>query len=247
MAFNIIKNILALFYLHPISEKRLRKKTSIIESYNKLAGTGNWDKTMQEIGYSAPDIVFGLLFEYIDQNQKLLDVGCGTGLASLYFAKFGIKIHGIDGSREMIKVFRKKRIASNLSVIDINKDGYMGENNFFDFVIAVGVFEFFKNIESHIKEACRVIRYDGIFCFTIEECCENKQNTYINIDGSFLSLDMLKVDVKIYCHNSQNIGKILSQHSFQVLKQLSFLAYVSPSTGRRVYYTAIVAQRKGAF
>ena len=39
-------------------------------------------------------------------QDRLLDIGIGTGLGSLPFAKTGLEIFGIDGSGEMLKCLK---------------------------------------------------------------------------------------------------------------------------------------------
>jgi len=66
------------------------------------------------------EIVFGLLFEYIQPGQNLLDIGIGTGLSAVLFKKYGLNIYGLDNSLEMLEVCEKKNIAVDLKLFDLN-------------------------------------------------------------------------------------------------------------------------------
>jgi len=50
-------------------------------------------------------------YEYIKPGDSLLDLGIGTGLSSVLFAKVGLNITDLDGSLEMLKECRKNRLS----------------------------------------------------------------------------------------------------------------------------------------
>ena len=72
--------------MNRISEK-IPDAKSAIEHYEAWAAKGDYDPAAKQHGWLSPDVLFGLIFEYVKQGQKLLDVGCGTGLSSEYFSK----------------------------------------------------------------------------------------------------------------------------------------------------------------
>lgn len=66
--------------------------------YSKLAE----DYDAHRIGYSLE--LYSMATDYgIPMQGKILDVACGTGLASEPFAKEGARVTGIDSSQEMLK------------------------------------------------------------------------------------------------------------------------------------------------
>lgn len=75
-----------------------------------------YDQQVREYKCFAHDVLFGMCFEYVHPHDRLLDVGIGTGLASLPFAKMGLEILGLDGSTEMLKVCKSKGFANELEV-----------------------------------------------------------------------------------------------------------------------------------
>ena len=46
----------------------------------------------------------------LNQNMKVLDFGCGTGLLSFFLQPYVGEITGIDTSKGMIEVFDKKKL-----------------------------------------------------------------------------------------------------------------------------------------
>ena len=59
-----------------------------------------YDEQVREYESYAHDVLFGMSFEYVRSGERLLDLGIGTGLASLPFAKLGLEVFGLDGSAE---------------------------------------------------------------------------------------------------------------------------------------------------
>jgi len=39
-------------------------------------------------------------FEFVGAGEKLLDIGIGTGLASMHFSEIGLKVYGLDNSQK---------------------------------------------------------------------------------------------------------------------------------------------------
>ncbi|MEM2936138.1 MAG: class I SAM-dependent methyltransferase [Candidatus Bathyarchaeia archaeon] len=97
----------------------------------------------------------------------ILDAGCGEGRNSIYLAKQGFKIYGIDIALPAIET-GKRWVKSegltemvNLRVGDITKLPY--EDNFFDAVIDSYTMEFIPKKEDYVKEVVRVLKSEGLF------------------------------------------------------------------------------------
>lgn len=67
-----------------------------------------YDYLVREYESHTSDIIFGLLFEYTDPGDKLLDSGIGTGISSFLFHKAGLNIYGLDNSEKMLDICRKR-------------------------------------------------------------------------------------------------------------------------------------------
>jgi 2-polyprenyl-6-hydroxyphenyl methylase/3-demethylubiquinone-9 3-methyltransferase len=111
------------------------------------------------------------------ENLKVLDVGCGGGLACETLAKLGADVSGIDLSENSIKVAKNHAGQSQLKV-DYQQgaaEGLPYESNSFDVVLCFDVLEHVSNLEKVISEVHRVLSHGGIFLFdTINRTFKSK-------------------------------------------------------------------------
>ncbi|NJO89032.1 MAG: class I SAM-dependent methyltransferase [Chloroflexia bacterium] len=89
------------------SKQTIKLTNEFASQYDEHVTKGLW---------KAPEVLFNELKEFIKPNDKLLDIGIGTGLASIPFHNEGIEIYGVDGSDEMIKLCKKKNLAKHLYI-----------------------------------------------------------------------------------------------------------------------------------
>ncbi len=99
-------------------------------------------------------------------DKRVLDLGCGAGEASVYFALKGAKVSGIDISRETLMVARKLAEAHGVEV-DLKKmraENLEFEDESFDVVYGYGVLHHI-DLPSSAKEIHRVLKKDGVAFF----------------------------------------------------------------------------------
>lgn len=108
-------------------------------------------------------------FDAINQIRglKILDVGCGGGLAAEALARLGAQVTAIDPSPENIHVARKHSSRDPLtSTIDyrVNTIEEIVETNMkFDAVCALEVIEHVDNVELFLNSCSKVLKDDGSF------------------------------------------------------------------------------------
>ena len=103
-----------------------------------------------------------------DKNQKIIDVGCGTGLVGVELSKLGYtNFDGIDISKEMIDIAIDRGYRS-LFLGNLN-DSLPLESNSYDAALCVGVFTHGHVGPSRLIELIRVIKPQGLLCFTVNE------------------------------------------------------------------------------
>ena len=122
---------------------------SIAKGYEELHGEEQLRKLNVIKNYFSPK-----------EHNKLLDVGCGSGISTRFFS---CKRTGIDPSEELIKIAREKDpfgkyfvgFAENLPFKD----------NFFDYVISLTAIQNFKDITKGLSEIYRVGKKYSVLSF----------------------------------------------------------------------------------
>jgi len=112
---------------------------------------------------------FEFAANYIPNWRKLrvLDVGCGGGLACEMLTQSGANVSGIDLSENSIKVAKEHASQSQLE-IDYRQgfaENLPFESNTFDVVLCFDVLEHVSSLKSVISEIDRVLSKGGIFLF----------------------------------------------------------------------------------
>ena len=160
----------------------MMKKMHSISAHDEEAA--QYDQQVREYNCYAHNVLFGMSFEYVNPHDSLLDIGIGTGLASLPFTKAGLRVFGFDGSTEMLNICESKAFAKELKVFDLQNTSLPYSDGFFDHVISCGVFHFFGELAPIMKEVLRIIKPRGIFAFTVAaQTFEEEKATGDNLQG----------------------------------------------------------------
>lgn len=132
------------------------QKYLYVDLYN-LEETHWWHKAKR-------NLVIHFLTDHLKnkRNNKILDVGCGTGKNIETFTKVGT-VWGIDSSKEAIN-FCKKRGLRNITLGNIEKIPF--DKEFFDCVTTLDVLEHVDDSKA-LKEIYRVLKKSGIAVATV--------------------------------------------------------------------------------
>ena len=132
-------------------------------------GTPPWD-----IGKPQPEIV--RLSEAGEIQGSVLDVGCGTGENSLFLARLGHEVWGIDSSTLAIRKAKAKSKDRGLKVNFLNHNALQLQTlkHKFDSAIDTGLFHVFDDDERTLlaKSLAAALKPGGIYhmmCFSEKE------------------------------------------------------------------------------
>jgi len=100
---------------------------------------------------------------HLKKGDKVLDIGCGWGSLSRHFSsEYNCNVKGISLSEEQISYCLKKQKSSkNSKDLEYSLQDYRNENNFYDKIVSVGMFEhvgkpfyntYFKKINDLLSE-----------------------------------------------------------------------------------------------
>ena len=91
--------------------------------------------------------------EYLGENTKILDLGCGLGVGSVPLSTFGYRITGIDNDPKVVEAAREnaKKFGKDIQIVhgDIFDIDKMIEPDSFDACISGGLLEHFSEQTIH--------------------------------------------------------------------------------------------------
>ncbi len=127
--------------------------------------------------------------EFGAEKLRILDVGCGNGSLSLLFAEMGHDVVGIDISKEMLSVAKKKakerEIDPDLRIGDAESLDF--DDDSFDSVVSRIVLWTLPNPETAIAEWMRVLKPGGrVYTFEIDSSGRRKPGWIKRNLGLFL-------------------------------------------------------------
>jgi len=101
------------------------------------------------------------------ENSIIMDIGCGSGEINLELAKLGYTGEGIDISKTMIDLSKKKLKGYPEWKFEV---GSILDYNFekkYDLVIASGLIEYFKNEDIVLKKLSEILKPNGILIINV--------------------------------------------------------------------------------
>jgi len=99
-----------------------------------------------------------------NQNQTILEAGCGAGRILRYYHNQNYKITGIDFIEDAIKKLKKIDPSLNVEVGNILNLDF--NNNYFDTILAFGLYHNFhsENLNKALMETFRILKKGGKIC-----------------------------------------------------------------------------------
>ena len=182
---------------------KLTSKDKVLKYYDDWTKNAQFNQDMIKWKYTAPVNTVQLLDKYIhDKNIKILDAGCGSGLAGIELKKGGFtNIYGVDFSQSMLNLI-PNNIYQTVELIDLNEPLKYDDNDF-GAIICVGTFTY-GHVKAHaLNEFIRVTNKNGYICFTINEgiYTEYKFDKKINELSKNKSWNVLKLFKSSYIVN----------------------------------------------
>ena len=182
---------------------KLTSKDKVLKYYDDWTKNAQFNQDMIDWEYTAPVNTVQLLDKYIhDKNIKILDAGCGSGLAGIELKKRGFtNIYGVDFSKSMLNLI-PNNIYQTVELIDLNEPLKYNDNDF-GAIICVGTFTY-GHVKAHaLDEFIRVTNKNGYICFTINEgiYTEYKFDKKINELSKNKSWEVLNLSKSSYIVN----------------------------------------------
>lgn len=183
----------------------MNKKEIIKEFFNQKAK--NWDKEIdkKEIKNLKKIISYIKLKEY----NKVLDVGCGSGIAYKYLHRKFKEYIGIDVSNEMINISKNKFPKTKFV------EGRFEEHNFkdkFDLIFVFNTFPHILNKKLFLKKAKKILTKSGKIVIAHSLALKQINQIHKKTNNSIISKHII---------NSNMIRNLLRKANFKNIKIIS--------------------------
>ncbi len=193
----------------------------------------DYDLQAKMYDWYGPEMLFGLVFEYISEGEKLLDLGIGSGLSAMPYYLAGLDIVGLDNSPDMLLVCEQKKFASDLVFHDIH-DPLPFDDESYHHVTSCGVFHFFDNLAPVLQECSRILKPGGSLSFTVID------DVVDNIDS--VQSTQASEQGRIYRHTDNDIKGALNGSKMEITKSTFFLGM--NQNNKRTFFRAYVMLKK---
>ena len=175
----------------------------------------------------------------IPPRSSLLEVGCGSGRDSFYFAEHGYSVLATDFSEVAVEKNKEKYQSENLSfeVLNIsNKTSF--KDNSFDVIYSRLSLHYFRDTDTKniFEELHRILKPSGYLCFV---CKSTEDPLYGN--GTEIEKDMFESDGHIRHFFSEGYARECLREKFRIIEiesgKESFYSYPSA-------FVKVIAQKK---
>lgn len=133
--------------------------------------SADYDTRMRRhLQYAAPEILLGLATMVMPgrQDLRILDLGCGTGLAGEVFHPLAARLDGIDLSPAMIGKAKARGIYDHLAVADL--ESALAQSGVqYDLILAADTLVYLGDLSAVFRAAAARLAPDGFFLFTVEK------------------------------------------------------------------------------
>lgn len=101
------------------------------------------------------------------RGENVLDIGCGDGLYIKYLLGEGCKVTGLDYSKAMLNAARKNLKGLRNCKLILGEFPNIKLNSSYDKIIAIGLLDYVKKVDSSFKEISRLLKRNGICILTL--------------------------------------------------------------------------------
>lgn len=141
----------------------LKKRHSIEEEFHdNWARDTSIDSVVVKEFFEAESAIEGktIILEFGElKGKKILDLGCGTGMSSVYFALKGAHVFAVDISSEMLRKVDElsRKYGVKLDMFKMTAENLRFDDGYFDFVFASGALHH-TDVKLSIPEVSRVLK-----------------------------------------------------------------------------------------
>lgn len=207
-------------------ESALREQGKIHEAYacykkNVEIVFDNYAETFdshltEKLKYSVPEKLVELLLknnEASGSKQRILDLGCGTGLVGAAIREHAEYLVGVDLSEKMLAKAGSRNVYDALIRSDLLDMMSKEESSSYDAITSADVFIYVGDIQSIANQARRLLSCRGLFAFSVESLFPG------GLDSSHMQggLTYRLEKTGRYSHSKDYITQLASNSGFDVI------------------------------
>ncbi len=162
------------------------------------------NQLIEQLQYKTPELIGEMAKKHLDisKKYKILDLGCGTGLAGIHLQDISEHMIGIDLSSKMLKKAEERNIYNELITTGIEQ--YFETHDFQpDIILSADVFVYIGDISTIFKQVSTTIEKNGLFVFSTEDSSET---------DTFMLRDSGR-----FAHNEKYIYSLARENDFELL------------------------------
>ncbi|MEM7025523.1 MAG: methyltransferase domain-containing protein [Pseudomonadota bacterium] len=126
-----------------------------------------YGRDLAEWSYDAPTVAAAMLGQEVPTDGKVLDAGCGTGLAGKALRDAGfVHVDGMDISPASLELARSSGAYEALQRVDMQRLPLPYDTGAFGGLVCVGVLSYVPDTDGIMREFCRIVRPGGVVVFT---------------------------------------------------------------------------------
>jgi len=223
----------------------MSKRASILRFYEDLARDYDCRFNNPRLNYMR-SVEKMFLLESLKPGM-ILDIGCGTGEQSLFLAKRGYQVVGVDISREMLlkanESAKEGNLKNNLSLVLASAEALPFRDKSFEGLISIfGVFNHIPHVEHAFQETHRVLKSGASAIFTVVNRWNLTWwiNALLKLKVSWLISSMKSKEYTVnglwtYYFSKNDLKKLLGSIGYKV-KIGSMLLFIYPFTTRNLLF-----------
>lgn len=199
-------NQTALHMVHALANDSIQNApikyvSDLFDQYSKYYN----NHVQEKLQYKVPELLRQIISKQLKDKIKalnILDLGCGTGLCSIYFRDLAKYLIGIDLSKEMLAQAKMLNSYDALCRGNIIQS-IPGENSsFFDIIISADVLVYCGELDNIFQLCAKALKNNGLFAFTTEKLAHG--NYQLQKTGRF-------------AHSYNYILETLKKHGFLLI------------------------------
>lgn len=195
------------FYLEMAKERNNNKSSPAYIKMLYESGAGVFEESLvKNLKYQTPKKLMDRLKSFFSAPpEKVLDLGCGTGLMGVELKPHVKSIVGIDIAQNMIREAEKKGVYSSLKAQPL--DSYLDTTSeTFDVMTAADVFIYLGGLEKTFAGMKKRLKKDGLIAITTETLPEDHPDDI-----------WLNEDSNRHKHKDSYIRRLASENGFEEL------------------------------